>query len=612
MIVKQSHEAHVVSDHSDLPLTGTHWGVYRARSENGRVTELYGFEEDSDPSPIGKGMIDAQDGPSRIRTPVIRKSWLDDGPGSNNAARGTDPFVSVTWDEAERLVAEELDRVRKTFGNQAIFGGSYGWASAGRFHHAQSQLHRFLNCIGGYTKSKNAYSFAAAEVIIPHVLDAFFDRVAGATSWKSMAGNTELFVAFGGVPLKNSQVNAGGVGRHRVRQGLADVHAGGCEFIDISPLRSDLSGVADAQWLSPRPNTDTAILLAIAHTLVTEDLYDREFIDRYTVGLERFRPYLSGESDGVPKDADWAAAISGLPATAIKGLARRMAGHRTMLSVSWSLTRQDHGEHAYWAAITVAALLGQIGLPGGGIGLGYGAMNCVGDQYTGIPGASLPQGTNPVEDFIPVARISDMLLNPGTSFDYDGGRYTYPDIHLVYWAGGNPFHHHQDLNRLLIAWQKPDTVIVHDWCWNAVAKRADIVLPCTTTLEREDIFLSPRDPYLVLMRKVAEPVGQARNDFDILSGIARHMRLDADFTEGRTETEWLRWMYVETREKASKAGIELPSHEQLLENGWFKAEEPAEPTVDFKAFRDDPAANPLSTPSGPHRDLLGYDCRFRI
>ena len=112
--------------------------------------------------------------------------------------------MSVSWDEAERLVAEELDRLRKTRGNNAIFGGSYGWASAGRFHHAQSQLHRFLNCIGGYTRSRNAYGFAVAEVIVPHVLDSFFDRLAGATSWQSMAGNNAIFAAFGGVPLKNA------------------------------------------------------------------------------------------------------------------------------------------------------------------------------------------------------------------------------------------------------------------------------------------------------------------------------------------------------------------------------------------------------------------------
>ena len=91
---------------------------------------------------------------------------------------------------------------------------------------------------------------------------------------------------------------------------------------------------------------------------------------------------------------------------------------------------------------------------------------------------------------------------------------------VVYWAGGNPFHHHQDLNRLLKAWQKPDTVIIQDWCWNATAKHADIVLPCTTMLERNDIGMTPRDPYVISMAKGAEPIGEARDDYEIFSGIA--------------------------------------------------------------------------------------------
>jgi biotin/methionine sulfoxide reductase len=151
----------------DLPLTATHWGTYRARVSQGRVQDLIGFEHDTDPSPIGKGILDVQHGPTRIHAPMIRQSWLEGGPGTRGDLRGVDPYIEVSWEQAEVLVANELNRVRETFGNSAIFGGSYGWASAGRFHHAQSQLHRFLNCIGGYTKSKFTYSFAAAEAVVP-------------------------------------------------------------------------------------------------------------------------------------------------------------------------------------------------------------------------------------------------------------------------------------------------------------------------------------------------------------------------------------------------------------------------------------------------------------
>ena len=581
-----------------LPLTSTHWGTYRAKVSNGRVQDLLTFEQDNDPSPIGLGIIDVQDGPTRIDAPMVRKSWLEGGPGHRPSLRGVDPFVEVNWETAIKFVAEELERVRANYGNSSIFGGSYGWASAGRFHHAQSQLHRFLNCIGGYTRSKFTYSFAAAEAVVPHILGSYRTYLDTCTSWASIRENTELFVCFGGVPLKNGQICQGGTGHHYQRENLIAAGEANIDFVNISPIKSDLIDRVGGAWLAARPNTDVAILLGIAHTLQSEGLTDRTFLDLYTQGFEEFRAYLMGETDGVPKTAQWAAAISELSAQAIRELAIQMAKKRTMISVSWSLTRQDHGEQAFWAAITVAAMLGQIGLPGGGFGFGYSAVNYIGGQFTVLPCSSLPQGKNLVSNFIPVARISDMLLHPGESFDFDGEVYDYPEIRLMYWAGGNPFHHHQDLNRMMQAWQKPDTIIVHEWCWNSLAKRADIVLPCTTPLERQDIAMTPRDPYVVSMSKLTEPYGESKNDYNIFSDIARLMNVELDFTENRSELDWQRNLYNETRKSVTKLGIKIPEYEKFLDDGWFKVASPEEHIVMLRDFRSDPIKNPLLTPSG--------------
>ena len=526
-----------MSKPENLPLTSSHWGTFRVETDNGKVKALHGFEQDDNVSPIGQGIIDVLDGPSRIKTPMLRKSWLDSGPGADTQKRGADPFVSVSWETAEKLVAEELTRVKENFGNQAIYGGSYGWASAGRFHHAQSQIHRFLNCIGGYVWSRNTYSFASAEVILPHVIGNLFELLIDSTAWPSVIDNTELLVAFGGIPLKNGQINSGGVGRHVQLEHLKAASQAGVEFVNIGPIRSDIEDFANPLWLPIRPSTDAALMLAVAHTLLDESLFDKGFVQKYCVGIDELTTYLTGKDDGVVKSAEWAAEICGITADSIRSLARDMASKRTMISISWSLSRQDHGEQAFWAGVTIAAMLGQIGLPGGGITFGFSATNSIGDHRTRIPGASLPRGENPVEEFIPVARVSDMLLNPGQKFEYNGNSYTYPDIHLVYWAGGNPFHHHQDINRMLKAWQQVDTVIVHDWCWNSLAKHADIVLPCTTTLERSDIAISPRDPYMVKMDQVQNAVGESRNDYDIFAGITRQMGVESAFTEGRDEAE---------------------------------------------------------------------------
>ncbi|MGB1753191.1 MAG: molybdopterin-dependent oxidoreductase, partial [Paracoccaceae bacterium] len=419
----------------NLPLTSSHWGTYRARVSNGRVQELLPFEHDLDPSPIGPGIIDVQHGPTRIDAPMVRKSWLEGGPGHRPELRGVDPFVAVSWEEANKLVAGEIDRVRKNFGNQAIFGGSYGWASAGRFHHAQSQLHRFLNCAGGYTKSKFTYSFAAAEAMVPHILGSFREYLDTSTSWDLIRDHTELFVCFGGIPLKNGQISQGGTGRHYQREKLIAAAAENIDFVNISPIRADLLESVGGEWLALRPNTDTALLLGVAHTLHTEGLSDPAFLNRYTEGFDEFLPYLLGQSDGIPKSAAWAADICELNEDDILSLARRMAHKRTMISVSWSLTRQDHGEQAFWAAITVAAMLGQIGLPGGGFGFGYSAMNYIGGDFAILPYSALPQGKNPVRDFIPVARITDLLTRAGETVEFDGQTLTYPEIKMMYWAG---------------------------------------------------------------------------------------------------------------------------------------------------------------------------------
>ncbi len=581
---------------TDRPLlTNSHWGVYRPEVVEGRLRGLHPFSEDIDPSPIGPGMVDVIDGPTRITCPMVRQGWLE---GRRKTGRGVEPFVRVSWEKANALVAQELERVRSDFGNQAIFAGSYGWASAGRFHHAQSQLKRFLNCIGGFTKSVNTYSYAAAEVVVPHVLGSFMGMVSNTTGWEFIAQDCTLFVAFGGVALKNGQISPGGTGRHILQASLRSAKAAGVDFVNISPLRGDLMEEVGADWLALRPSSDTALMLGLAHELMSQNLHDRKFLSTHSVGFDTFASYLNGDEDGIPKSAEWAAEICDLPVQDIRDLARRMARNRTMIAVAWSLTRQDHGEQPYWAAITLAAMLGQIGLPGGGIGFGYGAENKVGLSMRPFPVATMPQGANPVGEFIPVARIADMLQNPGGVFDYNGKQHIYPDVRLVWWAGGNPFHHHQDLNNLRAAWARPETIIVNDWCWNANARHADIVLPATTTLERADIALTPNDPYQTVMDQVIEPVGDAKSDHDICKGIAAQMGVEEAFTEGKSPEDWQRWLYDITRQSAAREQIEMPDWASFQEAGWFKLTEPAEPIIMMQAFRADPVVNPLKTPSG--------------
>ena len=95
-----------------------------------------------------------------------------------------------------------------------------GWSSAGRFHHAQSQVHRFLNSVGGYVRHQDSYSLGAARVLMPHIVAPMEELMAMHTSWDVLAENCKLFVTFGGVPRKNAQINAGGATLHHVKGGL--------------------------------------------------------------------------------------------------------------------------------------------------------------------------------------------------------------------------------------------------------------------------------------------------------------------------------------------------------------------------------------------------------
>lgn len=572
-----------------------HWGAFTAVVEGGRLVACEPFARDPAPSPMLAAMPAMVHSPLRIARPAVRRGWLE---RRDRARCAGDSFVEVSWDRALELVAGELARVRAGHGPEAIYGGSYGWSSAGRFHHARTQVRRFLFSGGGCTDSDGNYSWGAAQFLLPHVIGTHEPVSGRATDWNSVVAHTRRVIAFGGLALRNGQVTSGGAGAHTMGQWLERARAAGIDFVVVSPDRADAPEAVGGTWLAVRPNTDTALILGIAHTLLDENLHDRAFLDSHCEGFVAFERYLAGRDDGVAKSADWAAALCGVDAQAIRTLARRAAAERTLLTMSWSLQRAHHGEQPYWALIALAAMLGQIGLPGGGFAFGHGSMNGVGQPRIDIPAPEFSAGRNPAARSIPVARITDMLEHPGEPFAFNGRTATYPEIELVYWAGGNPFHHHQDLNRFARAWEKPATVVVHDSWWTPTARRADIVLPATTPLERDDLGGSSRDPFIFAMQRAIDPVGTARNDHDIFAELAERGGHREAFTEGRDTQAWLRELWHRLAGAAQARGVVLPGYEAFVARGFVELPPPERDFVLFETFRADPARNPLRTPSG--------------
>jgi len=570
-----------------------HWGAFRAGLAGDRLI-IQPHPADPDPNGILQNFPEALRHPARIARPMVRRGWLTDGPGADRR-RGRDAYVAVPWDEVLDRLASELARVRDAAGPEGVFGGSYGWSSAGRFHHAQSQVHRFLNsAIGGYVRSVNSYSAGASSVILPHIAGTAEQIGRHNVTWEQVAAHSEVVLAFGGMALKNSMVGGGGVSRHIERGAMQAAAQRGCRFILVGPLRDDLPEEAGAAWLPIIPNTDTALMLALCHVLLTEGLYDRAFVERYTAGFDRFAAYLRS----LPCSPEWAAGHTGIPAEQIIALARSLPGQRSLITVAHGLQRAEFGEQPVWAGLVLAAMLGQIGLPGGGYNYALGALAHTGRRQNAVSAAALPQGRNRCAAFIPVARISDMLLNPGGAYDYNGEQRRYPAPKLVYWAGGNPFHHHQDLARLSEAFRRVETLVVHEIAWTATARHADIVLPVTMTLEREDIGSSQTDPLMIAMHRIAAPYAEARDDYAIFTALAERLGCTETFTEGRDARAWLEHLYNRTRDDLRGKGLPAPSFAEFWAAGEIELPQAEDDGGIFRAFRDDPAGAPLATPSG--------------
>ena len=582
---------------TELRPHASHWGAFTAVVEDGRLTGVRPFAADANPPALLASVPDAVHAACRIDRPHVRKGWLD-GDRRGGTYRGAEKFVPVDWDTAIALVAGELARVRDSHGPAGIFGGSYGWASAGRFHHARTQLHRLLSVAGGYTGQLTNYSYAAGMTLMPHVVGTNSVIEGPVAEWRDIVANAKLMVCFGGMLLRNGQVTSGGAGTHEMAGWLQRAGRAGLRLVNVSPIQGDMPDLPGAEWLPIRPGTDTALMLGMAHVLIAEGLADTAFLDRCTTGYAKLRGYILGETGEQARTPHWASAETGIPADVIVQLARDCAKSPTFLTAAWGIQRSERGEQSFWMLTALAAMLGQIGRPGCGFSFGHGSINGMGSARAELPSVGLPALPNPANSWIPVARITEMLERPGGAYDYNGRHLTFPDTRLMWWAGGNPFHHHQDLNRLLRAWARTETIIASEPWWNALARHADIVLPATTTLERDDIGSASRDRFILAMKQAVPPFAQARSEFDYMADVADALGARQRFTQQRDVPAWLRAIYGRCRDACSRLGTDIPDFETFWAAGHVEIPPPDHSAVPFAAFAQAPAAAPLNTPSG--------------
>ncbi|MBK8768677.1 MAG: molybdopterin-dependent oxidoreductase [Burkholderiaceae bacterium] len=289
-----------------------------------------------------------------------------------------------------------------------------------------------------------------------------------------------------------------------------------------------------------------------------------------------------------------------------------MADTRSLVNVAWSLQRSDHGEQPFWSAVGLASVLGQVGLPGGGFALAYAPTNGVRAGGRLLSGPTLPQGRNGVD-----ARsfrwpaLPTCCSRPRAGLRLQRPPRSYPDIRLVYWAGGNPFHHH----RTSTGW--PRLAQARDdrrprpglecapraWPTSCCRRRA---------LERNDLGPASRDPLLIAMKPVLAAPGQARDDYRIFTDIAARLGKASDFTEGRSVGQWLRWMYDQAARGMADAGVQMPGFDEFWAAGGVEFPANDKPVVLLQDFHRDPSAHPLKTASAHRASFRSASPGFRL
>lgn len=591
--------------------TAAHWGGVSVTVENGKIvksTSVFANRMYNSLQDYTEDLVYAED---RIRYPMVRKSFLDNPDNPKPELRGSDAWVRVSWEKAIKLAGRQIKKAYAEKGPSSIYAGSPGWSSSGNLHRAEKLVQRFFRCAGGFTNISGNYSVGASVFITPRVTGKI-DVLAAHTTWDSIYENSELVVIWGANPLSTMKVSFN-CDDNLLPEYWRKLKETGKRVIIIDPVYSETCQYFEVQeenWIRPRPNSDSALMLAMCHTLYTEKKHNQEFLDNYTDGFDVFKDYFMGKNDGIVKDAQWAEKLTDIPADVIKKLALECAAKRSMLMMGWSPQRQQHGEQRHWGIITLATMIGQIGLPGGGFGLGYhqggtGVPETNHAKLGAIGVKSRLEKKEPQMFDIPVARISDVLLNPGKTIDYNGKKTTYPTIDLIYWGGGNPYNHHQDINTLFKAWTKVKTVIINEMYWTSTARMADIVFPAATPYERNDIVQGGdlSNKYIYPIKAVVPPQYESKSDYDMFILLAKELGGDVEmlFTENKTEMDWISEFYEAARTDGQKKGLQLPAFRKFWDDNQpltFQATEKARKFVSYADFREDPLMNPLGTESG--------------
>ena len=525
--------------------------------------------------------------PDRLRFPLKR-----------TGRRGSGQFAQITWDEANDRVAGEIARVRKTYGNSAMFV-PYGTGSYSQTNGRQV-AQRLMNMYGGSLGSYNNYSWACMGAATETV---YGTNVTG--NQRQDWVNARYILMWGWNP---SEMRDGTNTEFFLRKAREK----GARIVCIDPRMSPSAVALADEWVPIRPGTDVALMSAMAHVMITDGLFDAAFVKSYCIGFdstqmpaatataESYKDYILGTRDNVPKTPAWAERITGVARDVITRIAREYATTRPgVLYQGYGMQRRAYGEQVVRAGCVLAAMTGNVGVSGGWAG-GMGFQAPDGGPLWNV----FPTGTNPVKTSIPTFLWTEAVARGttlGPEHGVRGGAKLDNNIKLVYAVASNILaNQHANLNRtakILNDERLLEFIVVQDNFLTPTALFADIVLPACTQFETwglEDGWKFGDEVFL--MPKVVEPLGEARSDYRICADIAARLGVGREYSEGRNERDWVEWSLGELRKARFP---ELPALTEFeASNTGVYARPVTSPAVALADFRKDPVAHPLATPSG--------------
>ncbi|WP_312153669.1 selenate/tellurate reductase subunit YnfE [Lelliottia nimipressuralis] len=519
--------------------------------------------------------------------------------------RGEGKFERISWDEALDTITHSLKGVVEKYGNEAVYINYSSGIVGGNITRSSpyaSLVARLMNCYGGFLSHYGTYSTAQIACAMPYTY--------GSNDGNSTSDieNTKLVVMFGNNPAE-TRMSGGGI-TYFLEQARERSNA---RMIVIDPRYTDTAAGREDEWIPIRPGTDAALVAGIAWVLIDENLVDQPFLDTYCVGYDEktlpadapanghYKAYILGQGeDGTAKTPQWASRITGIPADRIIKLAREIGSTKpAYICQGWGPQRQANGELTSRAIAMLPILTGNVGINGGNSGARE-------STYT-ITIERMPLPDNPVKTQISCFSWTDAIVRgPEMTAIRDGVRgkdkLDVPIKFIWNYAGNTITNQHSDINKTHDILQDEslcETIVVIDNFMTSSAKYADILLPDLMTVEQEDII--PNDyagnmGYLIFLQPVTAPKFERKPIYWIMSEVAKRLGPDVyqQFTEGRTQEEWLKLLYAKMLEKDPQ----LPSYDALKEMGIYKRKDPNGHFVAYKQFRDDPQANPLKTPSG--------------